>query len=225
MHKDILALLKIYVFSGSVRPAVNRINEGWNEWRLRIRTRWRPRTGIAKQFCSDYEPIDYRTFHRVMKNIEIRPGRDVFLDYGAGMGRAVVSAATYPFRKIIGVELLPELNTIAEGNIRQACEKLKCKDIQLVQADAETYLPQEDVTVFFLFNPFEGPILSHVFNNILASLSASPRNISLVYLPPTGIRHCMLDDCKWLLRYRQFQSYTHPNQLVLIYKNDPQLNA
>lgn len=227
IHKDVMVGLKTYGFSGSVRHVVNRINEIWHEWRLGIRTRgyvtYSPRD-IDKQFCNNYEPIDYMTFHRVMKNIKIRPGKDVFLDYGSGMGRAVISAAMYPFRKIIGVELLSELITIAEDNIRKACTKLKCKEIQLIKAAAETYSPPGDVTVFFLFNPFEGPILSSVLNNILISLLDSPRNIYLVYMPPTGSLYCILDDCKWLVRYRQFQSSGYLNQIVLIYKNNPEFN-
>lgn len=228
LHKDVLVGFKTYGFRGSVRHFLNRISEVWHEWRLGIRTRgygvYSPKD-IDKQFCNNYEPIDYRTFHLVMKNIKIRPGKDVFLDYGSGMGRAIVSAATYPFRKIIGVELLSELIIIAEHNVRQARAKLKCKDIQLIKADARTYLPPEDITVFFLFNPFEGPILSCVLSNILISLLDSPRNIYLVYMPPAGTQHCILDDCKWLVRYRQFHSHGYLNQIVLIYKNYPELNV
>jgi len=227
IHKDVLVGLKTYGFSGSVRHVVNRVNEIWHEWRLGIRTRgyvmYSPKD-INKQFCSNYEPIDYMTFHRVMKNIKIRPGKDVFLDYGSGMGRAVVSAATYPFRKIIGVELLSELVTIAKDNIRKACTKLKCKEIQLIEAEATTYSPPGDITVFFLFNPFKGPILSSVLNNILISLIDSPRNIYLIYMPPAGCLYCILDDCKWLVRCRQFQSSGYLNQIVLIYKNNPESN-
>jgi len=228
IHKDALSGLKTYGFGGSARHVVNRINEVWHEWRLGIRTRGYvvcSEKSIDIQFCNNYEPIDYRTFHHIMKNIKIRPGKDAFLDYGSGMGRAVVSAAIYPFRKIIGVELLSELITIAEHNIRQARAKLKCEDIQLVKAAAETYLPPEDITVFFLYNPFEGPILSSVLNNILISLSDFPRNIYLVYIPPIGNQYCILDDCKWLVRDRQFQSYSYLDQIVLVYKNNPEFNA
>ncbi|MFH0994398.1 MAG: GNAT family N-acetyltransferase [Pseudomonadota bacterium] len=221
-HNDVLNGLKTHGFSGSARHVVNRINEIWHEWRLGIRTRgW---VIADKQFCYDYEPTDYRTFHQVIRNLNIKPGKDVFLDYGSGMGRAVISAATYPFRKTIGVEMLSELIIIAEHNVRQAHAKLKCKDIQLIKADAETYLPPKDVTVFYLFNPFDGPILSSVLNNILISLLDSPRNIYLVYMPPAGSQQILPDDCKWLIRYRQFQSYTYLNQIVLVYKNNPEFN-
>jgi hypothetical protein len=43
-------------------------------------------------------------------------------------------------------------------------------------------------------------------------------------MPPAGSMYCILDDCKWLVRYRQFQSSGYLNQIVLIYKNSPEFN-
>ena len=44
---------------------------------------------------------------------------DVLLDYGSGKGRVLVwAAASFPLRRIIGVELDPQLHALAEANIR-----------------------------------------------------------------------------------------------------------
>ena len=105
----------------------------------------------------------YRAIHRVLRRVQIRPGEDVFLDYGSGMGRAVVVAATYPFRKVIGIELSPELNDVARDNIKRARAKLVCNDIELITMDARHYVVPPDATVVLLFNPFEGSLLTRVF--------------------------------------------------------------
>ena len=40
-----------------------------------------------------------------------------FVDLGAGMGRAMLLAADYPFRAVVGVELHPTLARIARANL------------------------------------------------------------------------------------------------------------
>ena len=42
-----------------------------------------------------------------------------FVDLGSGKGRTLLMASDYPFRRIIGVELLPSLHQIAQENLRQ----------------------------------------------------------------------------------------------------------
>src|SRR5512144_325679 len=42
-----------------------------------------------------------------------------FLDIGSGKGRAVLLAIGYPFRRVTGVELAPELHAIAQDNLRR----------------------------------------------------------------------------------------------------------
>ena len=47
---------------------------------------------------------------------EIRPD-DVFIDLGSGMGRMVLEAARYPFKRVIGVELVEQLHDLARANL------------------------------------------------------------------------------------------------------------
>ena len=50
-------------------------------------------------------------------NIDFR--EFTFIDIGSGKGRALLLAADYPFRRILGLELLPGLYRVAQQNIRQ----------------------------------------------------------------------------------------------------------
>lgn len=48
----------------------------------------------------------------------------MFLDLGSGKGRMVLSAARFPFRRIIGVELSNDLTAIARRNVAtSACAR------------------------------------------------------------------------------------------------------
>jgi tRNA G46 methylase TrmB len=87
-----------------------------------------------------YAPTDYRSFHRVMRYIGIRE-RDVFLDYGSGLGRVLLMAAQYPFRRVLGVELSARLNEPARQNVACWRGKLRCRNIELIQADATVFVP------------------------------------------------------------------------------------
>src|ERR1700680_3118745 len=66
--------------------------------------------------CHDYFPTSFVTFRRAMATVQIRTGQDVFVDYGSGMGRVLLMAARYPFRRVIGVEISAVLNEIARKN-------------------------------------------------------------------------------------------------------------
>jgi len=114
-----------------------------------------------------------------MKHVELRKHKDIFLDYGSGMGRVLIMAAAYPFRKVIGVELSGKLNKVAFENIKRVKKKLKCKDIEIVEADATTYRVPTEVTVIYFYNPFTGAILQQVVDNIHKSLVEAPRKLTI----------------------------------------------
>ncbi len=83
-----------------------------------------------------------------------------FVDLGAGMGRAMLLAAAYPFRAVVGVELHPTLARIARRNLAlwrcagraRVPMRMHCRDA------AEFPLPQSPCVVF-LFNPFGAPVM------------------------------------------------------------------
>ena len=170
--------------TGTARYLWYRFGEEWREWRLGIRTTgfipWHELGPDAD--CENYEAISYQCLDIALKRLDIDRRRDVLLDYGCGKGRVVVVAATYPFRRVLGIERVPELGEIARQNVDRAGNKLRCKSIEIVTADAVTYAVPHDVNVIFLFNPFVGTVLSAVQDRIRASLAECPRPLTLIYM-------------------------------------------
>ena len=82
------------------------------------------------------------------------------------MGRAMVLAATYPFKKVLGVEIAPELAAIGQRNIDQCRSKVRCQDITLTNEDATRYVPDPDVTLCYFNNSFTGEVLESVLRNL-----------------------------------------------------------
>jgi SAM-dependent methyltransferase len=131
---------------------------------------------------------------------------DVFIDFGSGMGRTLIVAATRPFGKVIGVEVSSYLISIARDNIERARKKLTCQDIRLFQSDAAQYQVLNDVTVCFLFNPFRGEVLRDVFANIRKSLDKAPRRIAIIYHNPPEQWQSEAN-CNWVTKTREFTSH------------------
>jgi SAM-dependent methyltransferase len=186
---------------GGLRHALHLLSEEYNDRRLGIRTRGpisRAQLGLDPS-CKPYAPISYRAFRAVMGLVEVRPGQDVFLDYGAGKGRVLALAATCPFRKIIGVEISPQLVRMARENIRRAAPRLNCRDITLVHSDAADFPLPDEVTVLHLFDPFEGEILCRVMRSIGDSLRRSPRRLTILYADPHHLE-ALAPEFPWLER-------------------------
>jgi SAM-dependent methyltransferase len=93
-----------------------------------------------------------------------RPGVTIedfsFIDIGAGMGRAMLLAAEFPFQQVVGVELNPTLARIARRNMGawRAAKRAKAP-MRLVCGDAVEFALPKGPCLAFLFNPFGAPVM------------------------------------------------------------------
>lgn len=174
--------------------------------------------GYAEEEYIDYEAPAYRTLFRAFTHLRVCQGRSVFLDYGCGRGRALAVAATLPFGRVVGVELVPELLESARLNLARAGRSRRCHDIELTLGNAIDYVPSSDVDHIYLFNPFRGPTLRRVVDNIASSWLAAPRPLTIVYLNPDEFAgHAAKLD--WLAPVAAFRSY--PDTDVVVYEARP----
>ena len=94
-------------------------------------------------------------------------------------------ASDYPFRRIVGVELLPALNEVAQDNLRKyRSESQKCFAVESICADATEFSFPVEPTVLFLFNPFPESGLRRVIANLEQSLREHPRPVYVLYHNP-----------------------------------------
>jgi SAM-dependent methyltransferase len=110
--------------------------------------------------------------------------KTVFLDIGAGKGRAMLLASQFPFLRVEGVELNPHLAAIAQANIdlwRNDTLANALAPLALHHADATTHPIPTAPTLAFLFHPFELPILRRFLKHIERSLAANPQPFDLLY--------------------------------------------
>jgi SAM-dependent methyltransferase len=133
----------------------------------------------------EYQGIDPSALRKMLRELDIRHEDFTFVDFGSGKGRALLLAAEFPFRKIIGVEFAPALHEAARENLR-VCRKdrLRCHDIELVCQDAVTYPIPDGPAVFYFYNPFVREVMAKVVHNIRAALERRPRDAVVLYYAP-----------------------------------------
>lgn len=170
-----------------------------------------------RHHVNKYQGITDKTFNLLLSYVSIDFSEFTFIDVGSGKGRALLLASSFPFRRIIGVELSSALTEVSRVNVKTYRDPLqKCWDIECVCSDATDFpLPLEN-TFFYLFNPFDGSIMQKFVKRLDDSLREHPRNVFLVY---HVARHPeALDNCAGLEKIKDgkiFLIYGTPNRARL----------
>lgn len=152
---------------------------------LGISTTFPAPTGIFADYdrtLFESKPVGWTVFFRAFRTLRIAPD-DTLLDIGAGAGRAAICASFFPFRRVIGVEIKPEVFRRAQQNARSLRSRRR-ERIDFVCADATSYHVPDDITVIFMYNPFNGEIFERTMAQIFASLDRAPRRLRLIYNHP-----------------------------------------
>ncbi len=124
--------------------------------------------GDAGAHATHYEAVPVPDFRALLALVPTAAlPHATFLDVGAGMGRAMILAAEYPFKLVCGIELSPSLYEVAKENLETArAHGLRRHDLQLQRGDARiANYPPGDLVVF-LFNPFDSSALEATLASI-----------------------------------------------------------
>jgi predicted RNA methylase len=148
---------------------------------------WRDR--LLGVFHSPYQPTESDLFHEMLEALRRQSHSDlhdfVFIDLGSGKGRTLLMASDYPFRRIVGVELLPALHQAALENLsKYRSESQNCFALESMCADATEFCFPAEPTVLYLFNPFSGAGLRRMIANLEQSLREHSRVVYLLYHNP-----------------------------------------
>ncbi len=133
-----------------------------------------------KTHSTYYAPTSITPFYKLIKGLSL-PESPVFVDYGAGKGRAMILAAECGFQKIKGLEFSSSLYDLAKKNIQSYTEKTGKNCFELIHTDVLAYQVKQEDNFFYFFHPFQDSILIQCLQNIYISLRESPREALLVY--------------------------------------------
>jgi len=162
------------------------------DWDYRVNTTsgavgWRDR--LLGVLHSPYQPTEPGLFREMIQALQQNAGMDLseftFIDLGSGKGRTLLMASDYPFRRIVGVELLPSLHRIAQENLsRYKADSQRCFALEAVCSDATTFQFPDEPFVLYLFNPFPETGLRKTIQNLERSLQSNPRPAYVLYHNP-----------------------------------------
>ena len=141
---------------------------------------------LAALAGAPYQPSEPAIFREMIQAVDSDLRDFTFIDLGSGKGRTLLLAAEFPFRRIVGVELVPELHHVAQRNIAAIPEEIrKGRDIELICADARAYVFPPEPIFLYLFNPLPAAAVQQVIENLRRSLENHPRPVRVVYNHPT----------------------------------------
>lgn len=188
---DLLAAIWEFARDSSPSRLRSRFGDADYDWDYRVNTTsgavgWRDR--LLGTFYSLYQPTEPAQFREMIETLQQR-GLDfsefTFIDLGSGKGRTLLMASEYPFRRIVGVELLPSLHQIAQENLsRYKSDSQRCFTVDSVCADATSFLLPKEPLILYLFNPFLQSGVQRTIENLKSSLQQHPRPAYVLYHNP-----------------------------------------
>jgi hypothetical protein len=112
--------------------------------------------------CVPYLPCPISSLLRMVEHAPVRPS-DVFIDIGAGLGRAAVFVHLITGAAAIGIEVQRALVLAA----RDLAAQLGLSRVPCIEGDAAALIRYMTVgTVFFLYCPFSGERLDRVLDEL-----------------------------------------------------------
>jgi SAM-dependent methyltransferase len=134
---------------------------------------------LSSLYTTAYYGIAPSALSSALSSLHINYCEFTFADVGCGKGRAMMVAAQFPFHRLWGVEISPELCEIARANLALRPEWANRSSIILEDAASVTY-PHGPLLIL-MFHPFMAPVLRRVLANLQRQLRKSPRTTYVLY--------------------------------------------
>jgi SAM-dependent methyltransferase len=138
--------------------------------------------GFAGDGRVDYIPSAWISAARSFRRLGLTP-EDVVADVGAGKGLVALLAARHPVRRVIGVEIVPELARTAQENVDRS-GRLRAGSVEIACSDVLEWPIPPELSVLYMNNPFVGDTFERFIKRVLQSIEEQPRAVRLVYAYP-----------------------------------------
>lgn len=170
----------------------SRFGDADYDWDHRVNTTSgavRARDRLLGVLHSPYQPTEPALFHEMVaalgEKANLKFEDFTFVDLGSGKGRTLLMASDFPFRRILGVELLPALHEIARQNLlNYNSDSQKSFSLEALCADATRVTLPDGPLVIYLFNPFPEAGLRRLIAHLTEILSEKARPIYILYHNP-----------------------------------------
>ncbi|WP_227394811.1 SAM-dependent methyltransferase [Jeotgalibacillus aurantiacus] len=157
-----------------------------NDYKLRIKTGDLLELVSSSSHHNRYEATPYEALEALAEEMDLHDAAGI-VDYGCGKGRVSFYLHHRFGVNVTGIELNPRLYQMALENQASYLRKFGKRrgSIQFERGLAEDYEVRNDQSLFYFFNPFSVQLFSSVVSRIMASVSQSPRKVSIILYYPT----------------------------------------
>lgn len=118
-----------------------------------------------------YQPTPVSVVLDLVKRARLGP-QDLFVDLGSGLGQVTLLVHLLSGARTKGIEIEPAFVTYA----RNLAAELELAQVEFIAADARD-ADLSGGTVYFLYTPFQGRMLTSVLNRLRAACRFGPRRI------------------------------------------------
>jgi SAM-dependent methyltransferase len=129
-----------------------------------------------------YLPSPESVTRWMLKTLRVDYATYSFMDLGCGKGRVLLVASTYPFQRVIGVEISPELSQIARENAARFPARLRKADVEVQTIDAATVSFPKTNLLIHMYHPFGSDLTRVVLQRLEESVRETPRQVMVAYL-------------------------------------------
>jgi len=138
--------------------------------------------GLDPQLAFRSSPSGNQWLRSALRSLSITKS-DRIVDIGCGKGSAMRVMLGFPFGRVDGVELSPQIASIARRNF----ERLHVPEdrLRVHTADARDFDDLDEFNYIYLYNPFPSQIFELFVGRISASLIRRPRQLTIIYNNPT----------------------------------------
>lgn len=134
-----------------------------------------------------YSAINHDFFREILRAVPVSLASYTFVDIGSGKGAAVLMASEFPFRRLIGVELNPELAAEARRNVVQFNRKTgKHIDPEWSVGDYFKWSAPSEPCLFFFNNPFPEALTLRALERLESMLARNGQPALLVFRKAPG---------------------------------------
>ncbi len=136
-------------------------------------------------------------FRSMVSDLAFNTNETTFIDFGCGKGRVLLMASQFGFKRVIGIEVSPELSHIAKKNVDSYNKKCGSScTIQVLQDNAANFRIPHGKTVLYFYNPFTEDVMRAVLDNIQVALNGGLSEITIIYYNPLCSR--VFDEANFL---------------------------
>jgi SAM-dependent methyltransferase len=135
-------------------------------------------SALTKISNTAYYAISPSTLTAAISQIPVELEIYTFVDLGCGKGRALLVAATFPFKRIVGIEISADLCRIAHSNTKMIDR------VEVVNQDATSFSFPPTPQIIYLYHPFIALGLKRMLKNLKHQIGRMSTVTYVLYANP-----------------------------------------